>query len=46
MPATTSDTSATTTVLPAKTIAVPAVPTALAIDSRSSMPSASCDGDG
>ncbi len=39
MPATTRDTSATTTVQPANTTAVPAVPTARAIDSCSSIPS-------
>ncbi len=42
MPATASDTSATTTVHPANVTAVPAVPTARAIDSCISMPSRSC----
>ena len=42
MPATASETSATTTVQPANTTAVPAVPTARAIDSCISTPSRSC----
>ena len=42
MPATASETSAITTVLPANTIALPDDATALAIDSRISTPVASC----
>jgi hypothetical protein len=42
IPENTSDTSAITTVIPAKTTAPPAVAAARAIDSRISMPSFSC----
>jgi hypothetical protein len=42
MPATAREISAITTVPPAKTIALPAVATALAIESAIGMPSRSC----